>query len=134
MIRCSRSVLYSSLKQRDECNKQECPVDCVGKWGVWSELKDEPGMKERVYKVVIPAVGGGKECPYTDAETQQEACDFTPCIPEDTATGAQSGDGDGDGDGDGEMNENQKLFLVSSSVSLSLCCTLFMIILMSAKR
>lgn len=120
----------NKMKQRDECNKQECPVDCVGKWGVWSELKDEPGMKERVYKVVIPAVGGGKECPYTDAETQQEACDFTPCIPEDTATGAQSGDGDGDG----EMDENQTLLLVSSTVSLSLCCIFFMIILMSAKR
>lgn len=68
---------------------QTCPnlpacvatVDCVGHWGDWTGCSAGcgGGTQTRQYIVDTAASGGGAACPYTNGQTQSQACNTTSC-------------------------------------------------------
>jgi len=63
--------------ETEDCNEQECPVDCGGDFAEWEECS-EPcggGTQTRQYAVSEPAANGGTACP----AAQTRKCNEQPC-------------------------------------------------------
>jgi hypothetical protein len=66
--------------ENQDCNKQGCPVDCVGSWSDWSSCGAyTTGSQRRTYVISQPAINGGKACPIREGETETKGCPIN-CI------------------------------------------------------
>jgi len=69
------------LEDIDECNTQECPIDCVmNDWSEWSVCSHPcgAGVQERTRTVRTPPKYGGKQCP-TNLREQRTCPNLDPC-------------------------------------------------------
>jgi hypothetical protein len=61
--------------ENQDCNKQGCPVDCVGSWSDWSSCGAyATAQQQRTYVISQPAMNGGKACPVREGETETKGC------------------------------------------------------------
>jgi hypothetical protein len=78
---------YASCEQPHDfveaemCNRHKCPVNCVGKFGKWSEcsLKCGGGVRSRRYHIEKSVDGAGHDCPFNQSEVQETHCNAKPC-------------------------------------------------------
>lgn len=79
--------------QTQECNTQECPIDCVGEWGNWGDcsLACGGGVQTRDYIVLEQSQFGGI-CTH-EGITQEQACNQIPCSPDGTPATIELADG-----------------------------------------
>lgn len=63
--------------ETEDCNEQECAIDCAGSWPEWGECPSAcgGGTQTREYAVTTPADHGGKACP----AAQSQKCNEQPC-------------------------------------------------------
>jgi hypothetical protein len=65
----------------EECNKQKCPVDCIGEWGEWSDCSKEcgGGYQTRLFSVSTPVANDGVDCDFTDGSQGIAMCNSQEC-------------------------------------------------------
>ena len=68
----------------ESCNTNvDCPVDCVGEWGAWSEscsFSCAGGLRERTFEVDVEASFGGVSCSYTQGQVDNgQTCNTQEC-------------------------------------------------------
>ena len=59
------------------CNTEDCPVDCVGEWGPWSDCSASCGANGtawRLFNVSVTATGGGSSCTAASSELDERSC------------------------------------------------------------
>lgn len=64
------------------CNKDPCPVDCVGNFSAWSGKCPECGAGQpvvRTFEVARREAHGGRACDFEDGYTQREMCQMKAC-------------------------------------------------------
>lgn len=66
--------------QTQSCNVQDCPVDCVTIWGMWSDCSVTcgNGVQTRTQEVLVPASNGGARC-ISPLATQSQSCALAAC-------------------------------------------------------
>ena len=78
--------------ESDTCFVKECPVNCVGSYGVWSACSVQcdglratvqEGVKTRTYTATTASAHGGTHCP---AATDTESCNTVHCTTTTTTT------------------------------------------------
>ena len=74
---CVPDLPIGSIETED-CNS-ECPVDCVGDWGVFGECSQScgGGIQTRTYEITEQAINGGN-CINENAE-ESIVCNENPC-------------------------------------------------------
>jgi hypothetical protein len=67
------------------CNTQDCPIDCVGSFGAFDTCDKNcgGGTKSRTYTIQTNAEHGGATCPHTNGHIDTQNCNTQPCIPGD---------------------------------------------------
>lgn len=67
--------------ETQQCNVQDCPIDCVGHWEPWSQCTKSCGQGQQVrsFRITTSAEYGGKTCEVADSFTEQEVCNTQDC-------------------------------------------------------
>jgi hypothetical protein len=63
------------------CNRQACPIDCVGSWGPWGSCNAtcHGGTQNTTYSVTGAAANGGAACEAADGDIRTQPCNTQPC-------------------------------------------------------
>ena len=64
-----------------ECNKNPCPLNCIGSWSDWSECSSTcgEGTQSRTYTVALDAINGGIPCSINNGKTETQKCNVNVC-------------------------------------------------------
>jgi hypothetical protein len=67
------------------CNTQNCPIDCVGSFGAFDTCDKNcgGGTQSKTYTIQTNAEHGGATCPHTNGYKATQNCNTQPCIPGD---------------------------------------------------
>jgi len=73
-------ALSNDTKKQD-CNTQECPINCEGDWSDYGECDAVcgTGQQTRTYNVKTPAQYNGTACPAENDQSEQRVCESKPC-------------------------------------------------------
>ena len=65
----------------EECNTQECPVDCDGSWSSWDtcSLTCGIGTQAKTFNINVPAQYGGATCSHPDGHVVDQSCATDAC-------------------------------------------------------
>merc|ERR1719181_2257180 len=93
--KCVETVGYESVERKDgdkqveSCNEQGCPKNCKGDWSPWTPCSQKctdcetgygsVGSKTRKFVVRVAMKNKGKECKWTNGQTQEKTCNDKCC-------------------------------------------------------
>ena len=81
-------IANDTIETDSTCQKTDCPVDCVGDWGVWNACAatcdginaSRIGTRTRTYRVTRPVSNRGAVCPIPNDTTETDStCQKTDC-------------------------------------------------------